>query len=118
MGSVTLSFSRLQAFQRCPWLYHLVYDEGWRSGPHAPSALGHSLHRALAAYLDNTNSERTRERLLELFDEVWVNEGFSGPEEVFRLYQEGRGMLDRFFEIDRRRTSEVVFTEKNFDFEW
>jgi RecB family exonuclease len=95
-----------------------VYDEGWRSGPHALSALGHSLHNALAAYLDASNSDQTLERLHEIFDEVWVNEGFSTPEETFKNYEEGRSMLDRFYEIDKNRTSTVVFTEKNFNFEW
>lgn len=118
MGSVTVSFSRLQSFERCPWLYHLVYDEGWRSGPHAPSALGHSLHRALAAFLDDSTSERTLDRLHGIFDEVWVNEGFSSPQETFQYYEEGKRMLDRFFEIDATRTAQVISTEKNFEFEF
>src|SRR5262245_57366940 len=118
MAGVTVSFSRLQSFQRCPWLYHLVYDEGWRAGPQAPAALGQSLHQALAIFLEDSNHTRTLDHLLEIFDEVWVNEGFGNPQETFQAYQSGQQMLKNFWEIDQHRSSKVLFTEKNFAFDW
>src|SRR5262249_27935573 len=55
--AIEVSHSRVQTYERCPWMYHLVYNEGWRAGPKAPAALGQSLHRALADFLapDNTD---------------------------------------------------------------
>ena len=118
MANVVLSFSRVQTFQRCPWLYHLVFNEGWRAGPKAPAALGQSLHQALAAFLDESNSDHTLERLLEIFDEVWVNEGFANPKETFQMYAEGRKMLENFWALDSNRQTKVMFTEKEFKFDW
>lgn len=111
---VELSFSRLQAYQRCPWLYHLVYNLGWRSGPNASMALGQSLHRTLAAYLNRQNTVRTQERLMEIYDQNWVNEGFSNTQETLDKYDEGRKMLQQFFMIDSARTSTVIETEMEF----
>jgi RecB family exonuclease len=118
MDPIAFSFSRLQAFQRCPWLYHLVFDQGWRSGPKAPSSVGHSLHNTLAAFLDPDNADHSLDRLLEIFDSVWVNEGFSGPQETFQKYEEAKSMLEKFFALEQGRTSKILFTEKKFDFSW
>lgn len=112
-----VSFSRVQAYQRCPWLYHLVYDEGWRSGPSANAALGQSLHRTLDAFLSKDNDDNSVDRLLELFDQEWVNEGFKNPQETMEAYEKGRKMLEAFHAIDQTRTGEVIATEKVFDVE-
>jgi RecB family exonuclease len=110
-----LSFSRVQAYQRCPWMYHLIYDLGWRSGPTAGMALGQSVHRTLGRFLAEDNQERTLPRLLEIFDEEWVNEGFGSPEETLAAYNSGRAMMERFFQTESPRFADVVATEKEFD---
>lgn len=117
MGFVEISHSRVQTYERCPWLYHLVYDEGWRAGPSAPAALGQSIHRALDAYLAKTNADKSLEALLELFDHHWVNEGFGTPQQTFEAYERGRQILTNFHSIDGKRTSSVVGTEVQFDYE-
>jgi putative RecB family exonuclease len=114
MPTVEVSHSRVQAYQRCPWLYHLVYDKGWRSGPNGSMALGQSLHHTLDAYLASSNTEHTLERLLELYDQLWVNEGFKSPQETMDVYERGRLMLKHFFDIDNRRAAAVEATEKEF----
>lgn len=118
MGSVEVSHSRVQTYERCPWKYHLVYDEGWRAGPSAPAALGQSIHRTLDAYLAPTNTEHTLERLNEIYNEHWVNEGFGTPQQTMEAYERGRLMLEHFFELDKTRKSEIVATEKEFNIEF
>ena len=115
METIEISHSRVQAYERCPWLYHLVYDEGWRAGPSAPAAFGQSIHRALDAYLAKSNNERSLDRLLGFFDEHWVNEGFGSPQQTLEAYERGRKILTNFFEIDRGRKSEIVATEVEFN---
>jgi len=75
-----------------------VHHLGWRSGPNATQAFGQSLHKTLAAYLSAQNSEQTIERLFSYYDELWVNEGFSNAEETYRFYEQGREILELFFE--------------------
>jgi DNA helicase-2/ATP-dependent DNA helicase PcrA len=113
--TVDVSFSRIQAYQRCPWLYHLVYDEGWRAGPTAGMAVGQSLHRALGRFGDPKNTERSLDRLMEIFDEEWVNEGFTSPAETIERYEAGRAMLERFFDGEKSRAAKTVGTEVDFD---
>lgn len=117
METVELSYSRVQAYQRCPWMYHLIYNEGWRSGPNGSMALGQSLHKTLEAYLSKENTEHSLDRLLELYDQLWVNEGFAGPQDTLDCYNRGRKMLEHFFQIDQTRQNEVLATEKEFNIE-
>ena len=113
--TIDVSFSRIQAYQRCPWLYHLVYDESWRAGPTAGMAMGQSLHRAIGRFCAPANEERTLDRLMEMFDEEWVNEGFASPAETIERYEAGRAMLERFFNGEKSRTGRIVGTEVDFD---
>lgn len=110
-----LSFSRVQTYQRCPWMYHLVHGLGWRSGPSAGMALGQSIHRTLGRLLSAENSDRSLGRLFEIFDEEWVNEGFESPEATISAYESARTMLQRFYENESGRFNDVVATEKEFD---
>jgi len=112
---VELSYSRVQAYTRCPLLYHMVYDLGLRSGPNGSMALGLSLHRTLASFFSGHNPTRTLERLYEIYDQMWVNEGYASTQILLDTYDSGRKMLQKFFEADQSRTSEVLFTEKEFD---
>ena len=79
---IELSFSRVQAYSRCPLMYNLVYNRGWRSGPNGSMALGLSLHRALAAYFSEENKSRTLDQLNDIYDHVWVNEGYKNTQEL------------------------------------
>lgn len=111
---IEMSYSRLQAYERCPWLYHLVYDEGWRSGPNASMALGQSLHKTLAAYFSQDENEGSLDRLLALYDQNWVNEGFKSPQETLDVYDRGRKMLENVYKIEGIKRPRVVATEKIF----
>jgi DNA helicase-2/ATP-dependent DNA helicase PcrA len=112
--TIELSFSRLQTYSRCPWLYHLVYNEGWRAGPKGNMALGLSLHRALAEYMTPGSKERSVNRLLEIYDQVWVNEGYATTQETLDAYDNGRKMLEHYAQSDLARKSRVVATEATF----
>ncbi len=111
---IELSFSRLQAYTRCPWLYHLVYNEGWRAAPKGNMALGLSLHRALAEFLSPANKDLSANRLLEIYDQCWVNEGYSSTQDTLDAYDNGRKMLERYADVDAGRKSSVVATEATF----
>lgn len=111
---IELSYSRVQAYLRCPWMYHLIYDCGWRSGPTAPMAFGQSLHKTLAEYFSDSNKAKTLDRLLEIYDQMWVNEGYSSTQDTLDAYDRGRKILEQFFTLDKDRQSTVVATEKDF----
>ncbi len=114
-GPTDVSFSRIQTYQRCPWLYNLVYEKGWRTGPTAGMAVGQSLHRSLDRFCSVENTERTLYRLFEIFDEEWVNEGFSSPAETIEKYEAARTMLARFHAAEQDRHAETMGTEVDFE---
>jgi CRISPR/Cas system-associated exonuclease Cas4 (RecB family) len=111
---IELSYSRIQAYKKCPWFFKLVYNDGLRSSPNGSMSLGMSLHRALAGFLNDTNPIKTVDRLMQIYDEVWVNAGFSSTQATLDSYDAGRKMLQNFFEIERDRLGQVMATEKNF----
>lgn len=111
---VEVSFSRIQAYVRCPWMYHLVFDQRWRSGPNGSMALGVSLHKTLAEFLSDHNPDRSLNRLMEIYDQMWVNEGHSNTQQTLDAYDNGRKMLELFFENEQTRKSKVVGTEVTF----
>lgn len=113
-SQIDVSFSRIQCYRQCPWKYHLVFNEGWRSGPAGPMAFGTTLHRALAVFLSPENKDVSLERLLEIYDESWVNEGFSGVQETLDVYNRGRDLLENFYRIQSQLPSKVVAAEKDF----
>lgn len=118
MAPLEISFSKIQAYERCPYLYRLVFLEGWRAGPHARQAMGQSLHRTLAAFMSPENKDRSLDALLVTFDEHWLNEGFKTPEETFEFYEAGRKILENFFIIIADRSDETVGAEMTFRVEF
>ncbi|MFN0118254.1 MAG: RecB family exonuclease [Elusimicrobiota bacterium] len=114
---IDLSFSRIQSFQRCPWLYHLVFDEGMRGGKTGSMSFGTSLHRTLGAFLDDENSEKTLERLLEIYDQAWVNEGYKSIEQTLDTYSKGKDILRNFLIDHQNNKSQKIETEREFRIE-
>jgi RecB family exonuclease len=112
-----VSFSRIRTYLDCPWKYHLVFAKGWRSGPDSSMALGVSLHRALAAFLDKGNTDRSVDRLLELYDANWVNEGAASVQETFEKYEYGRGLMEGFHRVQSGVRSDFVGAEMEFRME-
>lgn len=109
---VEFSFSQLKAFLDCPWLYHLRYDLRWRSAPSAPSALGQTIHRAMELF--QAEGAPSEARLLELYEECWVNPPGVAGAEVLKLHERGAGILRRTWEEERSSKSKVEFVEREF----
>lgn len=113
-AGVDLSYSKLRVYQTCPWKYKLMYVDGWRVPPNARASLGQSVHRALEQFFGP--GPRTLEGLLDAFDAHWVNEGFATPQEALLCHEEGRQMLENFFEAEKSSPASVLFVEKSFSF--
>lgn len=114
MSRVEISYSRLQAYLDCPWLYRLQYVDGKRVPSHPESSLGRSLHRTLAAFHREGGS--TLERILDLYEDHWMREGFSSPKQQAAYYERGVHILRRFWDLEFDRKSRVLHVEKDFEF--
>lgn len=109
-----VSYSQVRAYLDCPWSYKLRYVDFWK-GPRSPrSAVGQSVHRTLEAYHREKASEL--ERMLELYDENWVHEGFPTPQEQMEWHAKGARILETYWTEDRNRRSEILHVEREFQF--
>jgi putative RecB family exonuclease len=113
MEGLELSYTKVNAYQACPFKYKLLFVDGWRIGPNPYIALGLSVHRALEAFYKKQG--KTAEALLESFDDNWLNEGFESPQQVLEFYEKGQNMLKNYWEIEKTSGSATIFLEKTFE---
>jgi RecB family exonuclease len=114
-----LNYSKVRAYLSCPHLYKYIYLER-KYPPHTPfSALGISVHRALARY-HSAGAGPAVPGLGELmlyYDEGWHHQGFETPQQTLEFYGQGRRILEAYWRAGAAGVrAETVFTEKNFDF--
>jgi len=114
VGRAELSYSKVNAYQLCPWKYKLIYVDGWRTPPTPQISLGLTIHRTIEAY--HQRQSKLLEELLEIYDEKWVNEGFDHPQETVGFYERGRKMLVAFFNKMATRDARTVYFEQDFEF--
>ncbi len=112
-----LNYSKVRAYLSCPQLYKYIYLER-KYPPHTPfSALGISVHRALARYHSAGPAERGLEELILYYDEGWHHQGFETPRQTLEFYRQGRRILENYWRAGAAGVRpETVFTEKSFDF--
>ncbi|MDP8938160.1 MAG: PD-(D/E)XK nuclease family protein, partial [Actinomycetota bacterium] len=126
-GHLHLSASALDTYDDCPLRYSYQYVLRVRDDAGVRADLGTLVHRVLAQFLDPDKSDRppddrpprTRDALLALARELWVDDiARYRPqvEEARRLYFE---MLERWWEAegDGPGAPEVLAVERRFDIE-
>ena len=109
-----LSFSKIAAYRFCPWKYKLIYQDGWRVPPNPHISLGLTIHRTLEDF--HKQDHKYLDDLLDIYDRVWVNEGFQSPQQTVQFYEKGEKMLRQYIEWSHLRKSEIVAVEKEFRF--
>ena len=109
-----LSYSRLRAYQDCPFKFKLLYLDRKRAPLSAGSALGHSLHRALEKFYQEDGG--TLQRLLDLYEGSWVHQGFADAPQELEYHAKGRRILKRFWTLEENRRTTILFVEKPFEF--
>jgi len=111
-----LNYSKVKAYLDCPYLYKYIYlDRNY--SPHTPfSSLGISVHRALDRYHSGGTG---LDDLMLYYDESWHHHGFESPQETLEFYGQGRRILENYWAAERSGSpAEIVFTEKQFEFEF
>lgn len=109
---VEVSYSRINAFQLCPWKYKLMYRDGNRVPPNPFISLGLSVHRALEDF--HRRQGTSLDQLMDSYDAVWVNEGFQSPQQTHDFYEKGRRMLENYHKSSSGVDTQIVHLEKEF----
>ena len=99
-----LSYSKLSAFGRCPYLYRKIYIERARRVPKSFFSFGSSVHKALEKFYSGPLlyklglKKHTKEYLLKLLEKNWLTDGIS-PEQNRKLLDEARAVLSNYYDI-------------------
>jgi RecB family exonuclease len=109
-----MSFSRISAYQFCPWKFKLVYRARMKAPPTPQISLRLTVHRALEEF--HKGDGKTLDELLDVYDRVWVNEGFTDPQQTVHYYEKGEKMLNNYFDWFTLRKSQIVAVEEEFRF--
>lgn len=110
-----ISYSKINAYLYCPMKYKLLYEEGKFVQPTPAISLGQSIHRALEDF--HSHKYDGADELIECYDRVWVNTGFSTPQQALDFYNKGYRMLRNYWEAARDMKSEIIYVEKDFSFD-
>jgi RecB family exonuclease len=109
-----ISYSQINSYMRCPWLFKIVYVDRKRPPLHPSSSLGISIHRALEAFHQGGGGDLAK--LLDCHDANWSHAGFSTPQEQMEWHRKGQRILELYFSQEQERRSEIVAVEKDFLF--
>jgi len=109
-----ISYSRINAYQSCPYKYKLIYLEGKKAPPNQFTSLGISIHRALDDY--HAKKAGSFEELIDSYNKSWKNEGFSSPQQAYEYFEKGRNILENYFRETLNCKSEILYLEKDFIF--
>jgi DNA helicase-2/ATP-dependent DNA helicase PcrA len=124
------SFSQLETFDRCPWLYKHVYLLKIPLPPRGATVFGRTMHNALrqwlAALINASQSnlfglaaapavDLSWERLKKIYDEAWQDAGFANRAEAEEFRQLGRSALKNVqAQLSGEPLPEILFLEKKF----
>ena len=120
------SFSQLTSFDRCPRQYKYTYLLKIPTRGGASRSFGTSIHQTLYNFLKKTTEEdnfpASKEKLLEIYQQNWLDEWYVSATERKRAFQKGREMLIDFYKRFQERSPEIyqeeggAFLEKPFQF--
>lgn len=113
-SQVSLSLSRWNVYDQCPFRYQLRYVD--RATPTREIVskfltLGSAVHAALAQYHKLGQEARTRRKLLDLLDANWVSKGFASPDEEAEFKERARKMLEQYH-FDPQDRGETIMAEE------
>lgn len=114
IGEMVWSYSRLTAFENCPyqWMLHYIYGE--QDEPKFFTEFGTLNHHLLQKYF---SGEVSKKDLLPLFIKGFVDDIHSDPPNanIFKSYFEQGYNYYKFFSFPERK---ILAVEKNFQFEF
>ncbi len=110
---MSLSYSAIRTYLECPFRYRLTYIERLPTRTRPYMKLANALHYTLELFHRNLSREGSLEGLFSLFESQW-----SYPSGKFdrRQYEEGKGILERYYLSHRGDFPSSVLLEERFKF--
>lgn len=114
----TLSPTKISTYLACPVKFRWTYVDSrgkWYLRAKSYYSFGNTLHQVLEKFhADGALGVRTTEEVMALYDESWIDAGFGSAEEMAEAYGEGKVILERHIEEEKRRplTARTLFVER------
>ncbi len=118
-GTLDLSYSQLNTYERCPrqYMYGSVLNLRGRQTRYALS--GNVIHQALENFYKSFKHAKDAklDDLLALYDAAFASAEFDNELERRQHREDGLAMMEAFYEEESKRTTEPVRLEQWFEFE-
>ncbi len=134
----SFSFSQLEAYTKCPLQYRYAHVLRLPIFGKAPMSFGKTMHAALERFMkeislrtkseqgslftedgsakrDTANIPVGQAELMEIYNDCWIDEWYSGPKEREEYRELGRKMLIDFYESIRADRPEPYLLEQDFN---
>ncbi|MDR2676885.1 MAG: PD-(D/E)XK nuclease family protein [Endomicrobium sp.] len=108
-----ISYSRINTYLFCPYKYKLIYFDGVHVPINADITFGHIIHKTLEQF--HSGKKQVYDVLFEYYDDVWKNDGFNDPHQIFEYYKRGKVMLTNYYASFINSNSKVLYVEKAFN---
>ena len=114
-GSLKLSATQLTTFEDCSWRYGFEYGLGLRGAGGAPATAGSLVHEVLENFLGAGATDRSRERLVALLDELWNDSEFPYAAQALDYRRRAEQWLGNWWQFYCETTPDVRLTEHRFE---
>jgi DNA helicase II / ATP-dependent DNA helicase PcrA len=111
-----LSFSRIDAFKRCPLRYKFQYIYHLAEPMSHSLSFGSSIHNALNVFYQDLKHGKkpSLDLLKDLFEKHWIPLGYTSPAHLQARKQQGMEILERFYETQQENWVIPAFLERPF----
>lgn len=118
-----LSYSQIEAFRTCPLHYKLRYILNIPTPPSASQSFGTSIHLALRDFyrlamkssFASQKKNKLEEKILSIFEENWIPEGYMTKAHESRFFEKGKKYLRDYINTQFDPHAKTVLTEESFN---
>ncbi len=115
---LNLSYLKIDDYLTCPLKYKYVHILKVPILPHHAVVYGNSLHKSVQHYFRRKmeGNSVTLGELIEVFERVWVSEGFLTREHEEQRLKVGRSVMEQFYRREEAQGVMPTYIEKEFSF--
>ncbi len=112
-----LSASAIETYVSCPFKYRLSHIDHIPESPNKPHLVFGNIIHTVLDHFHKEASLTTKDDLFDLLDQHWISDWFTGSQaSEKKYYEEGQEILDRYWEFYHANPSNIITTEKEFQF--
>ncbi len=111
-----LSYSQIETFQTCPLHFKLKYIYKVPTLPSASQSFGTSIHETLKIFYERIkeNLKPTEKLILEILEENWIKEGFTGKVHEKKFFEKAKVYLLGFLKEGFNQKTLPILMEQRF----